>query len=30
MTEKTVTTRGELVASLHETEGGATVYVEGE
>ena len=29
MTEETVTTMGKLVASLYETEGGATVYVEG-
>jgi hypothetical protein len=28
MTEETVTTMGKLVASLYETEGGATVYVE--
>ena len=30
MTEETVTTMGKLVASLYETEGGATVYVEEE
>jgi hypothetical protein len=28
MTDETVTTMGKLVASLYETEGGATVYVE--
>ena len=28
MTEESVTTMGKLVASLYETEGGATVYVE--
>lgn len=28
MTEETVTTMGKLVASLYETEGGGTVYVE--
>ena len=30
MTEESVTTMGKLVASLYETEGGATVYVEEE
>ncbi len=30
MTDETVTTMGKLVASLYETEGGATVYVEEE
>jgi hypothetical protein len=28
MTDETVTTMGKLIASLYETEGGATVYVE--
>ena len=30
MTDESVTTMGKLVASLYETEGGATVYVEEE